>query len=253
MIKKIILVSLFIITTFLSFSQRIVKDSTLSMPWVAIHYGGNWSSGDLAKQTGFLNHIGFLGGYKTNQNYFWGIEGNYIFGRDVRMDGLFDGIVDSYGNITDMNGDIAKVGVYSRGFNANLAFGKVIPIFNSNVNSGLMLHGGVGILAHKLRIESQDQVIPSIELKYKKGYDRLAMGPNFHQFIGYTFMANRGLINFYGGFYIQEGLTKNRRTIFFDQPDIPVSTKTMIDIQYGFKLGWLIPIYKRMPKEFYYD
>lgn len=253
MIRKILFINFFLLSSFHAISQRIVKDSTLSMPWVAIHYGGNWTSGDLAKQTGFLNHIGFLGGYKTNKNYFWGIEGNYIFGRDVRVSGLFDDIVDSYGNITDMNGDIAIVGVYSRGFNANLTFGKVIPIFNSNTNSGLMLNFGAGILAHKLRIESQDQVIPSIELDYKKGYDRLAMGPNFNQFIGYSFMANRGLVNFYTGFYLQEGFTKNMRTVFFDQPDIPVSTKTMIDIQAGFKFGWLIPIYKRLPKEFYYD
>jgi hypothetical protein len=79
------------------------------------------------------------------------------------------------------------------------------------------------------------------------------MGPNLHEFVGYALMANRGLINFYGGFYAQQGFTKNMRTVFFDQPEIPVSKKTMIDLQFGFKIGWFIPIYKRLPKEFYFD
>jgi hypothetical protein len=66
-------------------------------------------------------------------------------------------------------------------------------------------------------------------------------------------MANSGFLNFYVGFYFQEGFTQNKRTIFFDQPDLPVSTATRFDFQYGAKLGWLIPFYKRQPKDFYYD
>jgi hypothetical protein len=53
--------------------------------------------------------------------------------------------------------------------------------------------------------------------------------------------------------YMQEGLTKNRRTIFYDQPDNLVSTKTRLDIQYGFRLGWYIPFYRRQPKDYYFD
>jgi hypothetical protein len=43
---------------------------------------------------------------------------------------------------------------------------------------------------HRLKIETNEQVVPQIELDYKKGYDRLTMGVNFHQFIGYSFLAN---------------------------------------------------------------
>ncbi|MBI1837154.1 MAG: hypothetical protein HYR91_07795 [Flavobacteriia bacterium] len=236
-----------------SYSQRNVKDSIISTPWVAVHYGGNFTGGDLGLKYGYLNHIGFLAGYKTNKNYFLGFDANFIFGNKVKASGLFDNLVDSYGNITDMNGDIAKVVVSARGFNANITFGKILPILSPNSNSGIFVHGGIGLLAHKLRIETQDQVVPSIELNYKKGYDRLTMGPNIHEFIGYSFLANRGVFNFYGGFYAQQGFTKNMRTVFFDQPDIPVSKKTMIDLQFGIRLGWFVPIYKRLPKEFYYN
>ena len=32
-----------------------------------------------------------------------------------------------------------------------------------------------------------------------------------------------------------------------------VSKEMMIDLQSGFKVAWLIPIYKRVPKEYYFN
>jgi hypothetical protein len=66
-------------------------------------------------------------------------------------------------------------------------------------------------------------------------------------------MSNAGFYNFYGGFYFQQGLTKNYRTIFFDQPTVPVSTATRLDLQFGLRIGWYIPFYKRLPKDYYFD
>ena len=160
---------------------------------------------------------------------------------------------DSNGNLTDVNGDVATVLTLARGLNVNLAVGKVIPVGKSNRNSGIYLHGGAGYLVHKIRVESRDQVVPQLELDYRKGYDHLTSGLNLHQFAGYAFMANTGVVNFYGGIYVQEGFTKNRRTIFFDMPDTPVPTNTRLDVQFGLKAGWFIPIYKRKPKDFYFN
>lgn len=244
---------LVILQSFYAYNQRNVKDSIIATPWVSLNYGGNWTKADLANRYGFLNHLGFLAGYKSKKNWFYGVDANFMFGNKIKIPNLLSGLADSYGNITDMNGDIAKVVLSVRGFNSNLTFGKVFPILSPNANSGIFIHGGFGILAHKIRIETQDQVIPSIELDYKKGYDRLSIGPNFHQYLGYALMANRGLVNFHAGFYAQEGFTTNMRSIFFDQPSITVSKKTMLDIQIGFKIGWFVPIYKRLPKEFYYN
>jgi hypothetical protein len=234
-------------------SQRNVKDSAIATPWVGVHYGGNMTGGDLADRYGYLNHLGITAGYKTASNWYYGMESNFIFGNQVRLSGLLDDLIDSYGNVTDVNGDIARIYILPRGFQANLSIGKLFPILSPNENSGIFVNGGFGYLVHHMRVETNDQVIPLLELDYKKGYDRLTSGVNFHQYIGYTFMANAGFYNFYGGFYFQEGLTKNRRTINFDEPDVPVSTKIRLDIQYGFRLGWMIPFYKRKPKEFYFN
>jgi hypothetical protein len=242
-----------ILFSFESCPQRNVKDSIIGTPWISIEYGLNWTGRDLAEKHGLINHIGLFTGYKTKRNWTFGLEGNFMFGNDIRVNGLFDHLLDSNGNITDINGDIAKVRALSRGFHVNILAGKIFPVFSHNQNSGLYINTGIGFLAHKIRVETQDQVIPSLELDYRKGYDRLSTGLNTHQFIGYSFMANQGALNFYAGFYFQQGYTYNQRDVFFDNPETKVSKEMMIDLQSGFKVAWLIPIYKRVPKEYYFN
>ena len=248
-----IILSLTLINYFNVLGQRNIKDSTIGTPWIAVHYGANWTKKDLSLKFGFLNHIGTLAGYKTKKNWFYGVEANFIYGNNVQLNGMFNHLLDSKGNVTDVNGDVGIVVVSARGLNTNLVIGKIIPIFSPNKNSGIFINFGVGFLSHRYRIDTQDQVIPGLEINYRKGYDRYSFGPNLSQFIGYTFMSNYGLVNFYGGFYAQQGFTKNQRTIFFEMPGLEVPQSTMLDIQVGLKLGWLIPIYKRQPKEFYID
>ncbi len=249
--KKLILFTLLISTT--AFGQRNVRDSVIATPWCAIQYGINQPYGDLAERFGILNHIGAMAAWKDAHNWVYGFEGNFIFGSQVKTKDLFVNLVDSNGQIYDEGGSVGLVVVNARGFNIDATFGKVIPVFSPNENSGLFLKGGVGYLQHKIRVETQDQYIPTLETSYRKGYDRYTTGFNFHEFVGYSFMANQGVVNFYGGFYFSQGLTKNRREIFFDQPDTPVPTNWRLDGQMGIKLGWYIPIYERKPKEFYYD
>ncbi len=254
-ILKAFLITVLLAVSFVSHSQRNVADSAIGTPWIGVQYGGNWTGGDLAQRYGFLHHVGFYAGYKTKNNWMYGLDANFMFGsgKTVRLEGVFDHLLDSYGNITDINGDIALVQALPRGMVINATVGKIFPVISPNPNSGPMVQFGAGWMVHRLRVETQEQVVPQLELDYRKGYDRLTSGINIHQFIGYGFLANGGAWNFYGGFYFNEAFTYNRRTINFDQPDTPVSTDLRIDLQYGFKVGWLIPFYKRQPKDFYYN
>jgi hypothetical protein len=252
--QKLLLLSLLsILIGNTAFSQRKAADSTLATPWVSIKYGFNLTGGDLLQRHGIFNHVGFFAGYKTSRNWIYGIDASYLFGGDLRTPDLFGHLRDEKGNITDQNGDIAQVYTYSRGMHVNACIGKILPVLSPNPNSGIYVNMGVGFLAHKVRVETQDHVVPQLELDYRKGYDRLTQGVNVSQFVGYAFMANEGFVNFYAGLYAQEGFTYNMRDIFYDQPNTPVSKDMMIDIQYGIRVGWLIPIYKRQPKDFYFD
>tara|TARA_B100001093_G_scaffold420887_1_gene412973 strand:- start:239 stop:997 length:759 start_codon:yes stop_codon:yes gene_type:complete len=251
--KHIIIFIFLVAFTFELCAQTQKSDSAVSRTWIGFEYGANGTSNDLADRYGFLNHVGLMTGFKTKKNYFFGLNSYFLFGNDVRLKGVFDHLTDAYGNITDINGDIAALVVFPRGFSSNLTIGKILPFLNVNKNSGVFIHGGVGFLLHKMKIETNEQVVPQLELDYKKGYDRLTTGINFHYFIGYNFMATGRGFHFYGGLYGQHGYTKNRRDLFYDRPDEEVSKDTRQDFQLGLKLGWVIPIYKRQPKEFYFD
>lgn len=250
--RYIIILSTLLLSHF-ALSQRNAKDSIIAAPWISVNYGLNATESDLKDRHGFFNHIGMFAGYKTKRNWIFGIDGNYMFGRQVRVSNMFDHLVDSKGNITDQNGDIAIVLVYSRGMCADVNVGKIFPVLSPNENSGIYVNFGVGYTVHKIRVETQDHVVPQLELDYKKGYDRLSAGFNTQQLIGYSFMANQGFLNFYGGFYCQQAYTYNKRTLFYDTPGTPPSTDMMLDIQYGVKVAWLIPVYKRKPKDFYFN
>lgn len=229
------------------------KENTVSTFLIGAHYAPSFALGDLADRYSFLNHLGASISYKTSGNWVFGADGSFIFGNKTKMTGLFDHLVDSHGNISDVNGDVGVVLANPRGLSFNLHVGKVIPVAKSNPNSGIFIRINTGYLQHKLNVETRDHVIPSLELKYRKGYDRFTTGLATEQFIGYLYMGNSEFVNFYAGGFIQEGFTRNRRNLNYDQPDIPVDKSLRLDIMVGIKVGWMFPAYSRKSKSYYYD
>ena len=129
--RLILLTFLTSIWSFPSFSQRNVKDSIIGTPIFALHYGGNLTSADLKDRYGYLNHIGGLVGYKTSENWFWGVEANFIFGNKIRMNDPLKNLRDSNGNITDENGEVIANTSPSHMFNKNgevLKMSKILKV-----------------------------------------------------------------------------------------------------------------------------
>jgi hypothetical protein len=223
--KDLLLIVLLSLCT-CTLNAQVSGSEALAVPVVGIHYGGAFSGGDLAARYGYFNRVGLTAGYKLKSNWSFGIESDFWFSDNVRLTGLFDHLLD---------------------------VGRLFPLNQSNRNSGILVQLSGGYMLHRLRIETNDNVVPQIELDYKKGYDRLTTGFNTQQFVGYSFLNNRGSASFYAGLYFQQGFTYNRRTINFDQPNEPVSTARRLDLQTGFRIGWYIPFYSAEPREYYYN
>jgi len=68
-------------------------------------------------------------------------------------------------------------------------------------------------------------------------------------FIGYKYLSNNRLANFYLGFEFYEGFTKNLRGVNFNTG--LTDTEKRLDVITGFRFGWILPLYKRT-KDFYY-
>ena len=186
---------------------------------------------------------------KTTRNYLYGLEGGFIFGNRVIETNLLRGLINSQGQIVDMEGTMADVQVFERGYSMFGVVGKIIPVAGPNPNSGIMLKLGGGYMRHKIRIQTQKNEVPQLEGDYLEGYDRLTAGPAAMIFIGYQHFSNNRRINFNIGFEMQLGFTESLRAYNFDARTSETGRRS--DALTGFRAGWTIPIYKRLDDRFH--
>lgn len=230
-------------------AQRNVRDSSVVSSQIAAHFGLHRPSFDLEERFGDNASVGAAYYLKTKSNLHFGLEFSYLFGNTVKEPGILSNLRTEAGEIIDNNGQIATVLVQQRGYAVSLSAGRIIPVFGSNPNSGILIKVGGGFIQHKIRYEHQVNEISQLEGDYLKGYDRLTNGLMLSQFVGYHYMSNNRLSNFYVGFELMEGLTRGRRDINFDTG--LRDEKDRFDMLYGLRLAWIIPIYKRAPQVYY--
>jgi len=228
-------------------AQVNIKDSTVFTPLISASYSYQWPGGDLVNRFGSNSTIGAAFMIKTKSNWIFGIDGNFIFGNNVKEDGILDSISSGKWQIIDENGNLAKVDFFERGFSSSLKFGRLFSLFGPNKNSGVVIIGSIGLFQHKIRIEGD---APPIQDDYKKGYDRLTNGLSISEFVGYLYLGNKRVVNFYAGFEFTQAWTQNRRSYNFDTMEKDEAKR--IDVLSGIKIGWIIPLYKKVPEEYYY-
>ena len=148
-------------------------------------------------------------------------------------------------------GTLYVVGYQLRGFNGDLRFGKLLPIWGPNKNSCPFFSLGLGFIQHKIRLEYQRNAnIPQLSKDYIKGYDRLSNGAYAVPALGYFYLSNNRRINFFAQAEFILGQTQNRRSYNYDQNASDSSTRT--DGIFALKVGWIIPLYERKPDEYYF-
>ncbi len=229
-------------------AQVSVKDSAIYTPYIGVSYGYQFPEGNMYKRFGNSSSIGLNLDFKTKKQWTFGINGCYFFGKDVK-ESLFDSIATPSGAIINGNGEFADVRLYERGFTASLTAGRLFSFKRPNPNSGIMFSVGAGFIQHKIRIETIGNNAPQLSKQYKKGYDRLTNGFLLSQNLGYLYLSDNRLVNFYIGFECMQGFTQNRRSYDYDL--MKQDTEKRVDILYGGKFAWILPMYKRAPQEFY--
>lgn len=234
-----------------SHAQVKISDEKTGFAFFNASYSYQFPGHDLAERFGNNSMIGggFL--YKFKSNLIAGIEGGFIFSENVKNESSYlKMIATSEGYVISSSGTFAGVFLHQRGFNVHARLGGVLPLFGPNPNSGVLLMGGAGMLQHKIRFEITDNNAPQLDGDYKKGYDRLSNGPSISQFIGYVHFDNDRTINFLLGLEFMQAWTQSRRPWDFDT--MQTDTQKRFDSLWGIRVGWILPLYKRAPKEFYY-
>lgn len=233
-------------------AQKSVTDSSIFIPSVAFTYGHHFpGGGNIANTFGNHNTIGADFTFKLRNQLIFGLNFEYIFGENVRnKESYFKEIVTEKGFIIDGDGRYAEVHLYERGINLQAFTGYQFSFWSPNPNSGPFIQLGVGFLQYYVEINNPELTAPQIKDDYKKMYDRLCNGLSTSQLIGYRYMGNRNLANFYAGIEFTQAWTENRRTYNADLT--PEDLGEQFDWSVGIKVGWMIPFYKRAPQDFYY-
>ncbi|MEZ5197537.1 MAG: hypothetical protein R2764_14415 [Bacteroidales bacterium] len=233
-------------------AQPSVSDTSMSIPMFYITYMYQFPGGDLAERYGNSSSIGGGFQWKTDKNWIVGIEYTYLFGQDVKIsDQIMENIKTEDGNIISMAGTYASFHTYERGYYVSARFGKLIPVLSPNPNSGFVIMGSLGYFQHKIRIEVADNSAPQLMDDYKKGYDRLTGGFGISEQLGYLFLSNSHLWNFYLGVEFNQAWTAPLRDVNFDTGK-PDEILNRFDSMIGIKAAWFIPIFKRLPQKYYY-
>ena len=232
-------------------SQVSVRDSLVFAPMIDFSYSYKVPGGDLENRFGAHSEIGIAFLIKTEKNFFYGLDWNYIFGNEVRETSFADGFRDSNGGILANNGLYSEIYFVERGFSLSGKVGMVISVLAPNPNSGIMILGGVGFTQHRIKMEDKFDEVPllSSDGQYQ-GYDRLTNGLLLSEFIGYRLLSDRRLVNVFAGFEFGQAFTKNRRDINFDTG--VKDNLNRLDLTMGFKVGFSLLFYKQLPKDYYY-
>jgi hypothetical protein len=249
--KKTCSLLFFVFFPFLIYSQVSIKDSAIATPMFYAAYSYQFPGGDMSKRFGGNSSIG--GGFtiKTKSNWLIAAEGNFLFGSSVKnQDSLLVLIRTADGFLIDANGMYADIVFYERGYSFIASFGKVIPVLSPNPNSGFTLMAGLGYTQNRIRILNPGNAAPQVQGDYAKGYDKMNGGFLANASLGYLYMSNARLVNFWLGFEFTQAWTNRKRPVDFDtgKPD-PAHYSSQY---YGIKACWYIPLFKRKPKTYYY-
>jgi hypothetical protein len=248
--KSALLLVVFLLTVSSLFAQLNIQDSVIFTPLISATFGYQFPGGDLARQFGSNASIGGSIMFKTKHNWLFGAEGNFMFGQTVKnSDSLLKIISTELGFIIDANGYYADMVYYERGYNFFVKFGKVIPLLAPNPNSGFTLLAGAGYIQDKIRIHNPGNTAPQLYGDYKKGYDKLNGGLAVTGSLGYMYLSNTRLVNFSLAFEFMQAWTQPFRERDFETGK--QDTRKFSSQFYSVRVSWIIPLYRRVPKEFY--
>jgi hypothetical protein len=232
----------------ISFAQS-VGDTAINIPLVSVHFAGHIPKGDLEQRFGDNLAVGGSFMFKHRTTWLIGVDGCYFFGRNVKDD-VTAQLKNDQNFIIDNDGFPADLRITERGFTSYLVVGKIFPKLGHNPNSGLIINLGFGYMQHKIKLFDAQKKVAAVKGDLMKGYDRLSGGFAMEQFIGYLFLSKNRLANFIAGFEFHEGFTKSYRGFNYDTG--MKDTKTRLDYLVGFRIGWILPLYKRT-QDYYFN
>lgn len=240
--------------SFFIFSQEQIeiKNDNVKPGFINIFsYGYDISGADLGKRYGGNFHVSISPTYYfNNTNFSLGINADFLFGYNVKIN-PFDNLITFDGQIINTEHYLSALTTSERGYIAGIFASKIFPFQDINKRHGIRLDLGVGYMSTWIRFKDELGSIPQLEGEYLKGYDRMSNGWALKEFIGYQYLKKKSKINFTTGFEFLQGFTKSIRGYNYDLG--LQDNENRLELLFGVKIGWILPIYiENSPEEIYY-
>ena len=252
-VRFIILISLFILPLFADAQKDITKECVPTFMFQAT-YAYQFPGADTKILYGNNSSVGASFMYKTDKNWFFAANGNFIFSDKIKAlrEDILGIILDDHGQLITGDGIFGSYAMLGRGYHIQAKAGKIINVLAPNPNCGFFISGGLGYLVNRVRIEFSSYASPPPNLSddYVYGYDRMRGGFAYSGEIGYMYMSNSRVLNFSLSLEFTQAHTKSLREWDFNLmgPD----NNRYTDRYVGLRFAIYIPTYKRTPSEYYY-
>ncbi|MCF0210886.1 MAG: hypothetical protein HUK18_06220 [Bacteroidales bacterium] len=230
------------------------QDTAISTPFFSGAVGWTFPFGEMGNRYSSFFNVDATLGWKTQKNWLYMLDFCFQFGSNnvKHYEEILSDLITDDANpfIVGEDGTDAGVVAYNRNLSLSFGVGKIIPLWFSNPNSGLMLTGNVGYLQHQIIYQYTMSTVHALEGDYAYGYDRQMRGPMASIMVGYMHISKKTYANWYVGAQLYYASTKMTRKYQFDL--MSGDDKRYNDYMLTLKLGWMFPFFGRKADKIYY-
>lgn len=219
---------------------------------IGFNAGYGLPAGDWQENYNDLMVVGPRIGLKTKGNWIWSLQGGFGFGGlSPNAQEVIAPALTERNQVINERGTPAEIGVYQRYATGLFSAQKILPLWQANKNSGLIIGAGVGMAWHWLALQNVTNDVPHLNPPYSKGYDQMRQGLLLQESIGYHYMSQNRRVNFSLSLEFSQLFTASVRQYHYATGTrAPVAEQSQL---YGLKVSWYIPIYRGAPTQEYYQ
>ncbi len=235
----------------LTAEAKLPTDTTASIKKMVGFVGcGDLPLADFAKRFGPYTKVGASFHKKTATNWLIGAKFTYMLGTQIKEPRFLNNLATQAGGTITAGGALNILRLYQQGYYIGLEFGKIIPKWQANTNSGPIVLANMGFVQHKIKVYDRDNQFPQLKGDYSKGYDRLTNGVYAEAVLGYAYFGTKRNINGMLGLTVNVGSTQGRREWWFDTQTSGLDKR--IDASTGLVFIWWIPFQQKKVEDIYY-
>ncbi|WP_235298843.1 hypothetical protein [Portibacter marinus] len=187
---------------------------------------------DLAQRFGLNSKFEFKIEYLWHYQYAFYAKGGIRINQNVKED-VFSSIRTNEGFVLGANGFYADVFGRKRGFDIGVGFDYLITAFKQNVRLGI----GSSYITHWIKIVDDSQSVPQVVSTSGQFYDRFVSGVGIEENVQFQYNIERAA--FLIGIQFGQFFTKEHRFMLNLQ-----NSQRRLDLYYGIKLTYLLPLIK---------